>query len=86
MDFFQFFYLLKKVFSFKNWSSLSHRILRLAAVVTLFGSDIIFVAIYCFYYNNKDPKISISAHLSGGVAGFFCGLSIFRKIKINSII
>lgn len=57
---------------------------RLVTVIMLFGSDVVFVAIYYFYWENTEPKISLAAHMSGGFAGFFCGLSIYGKIDIDS--
>lgn len=49
------------------------------AVLMLFSCDVLFSILRDLYWNNSEPKVSLSAHLSGGVAGLVCGLVIFRR-------
>lgn len=60
---------------------MSNRILicRLTAVFALFGSDILFSFLKYFHWTQSEPKISFSAHFSGGIAGFLSGLVIYTK-------
>lgn len=69
----------------QNWSNISSRILicRLTAVFALFGSDILFSFLKYFHWIQSEPKISFSAHFSGGIAGFIAGLIIFSKTSYS---
>lgn len=65
----------------QNWSTISRRLFRLAAVLMLFGSDVLFAYFKYAFWFHPETKVSLSAHLSGGLAGFLTGLLIFKEIK-----
>ncbi|XP_055301330.1 protein rhomboid-like isoform X2 [Sitodiplosis mosellana] len=62
-----------------KWTQISHRTFRLAAVLMLFFSDVLFLILKHIYWSNVEPKISYIAHISGGIAGLFTGLIVFKK-------
>lgn len=71
------------IISIQNWKQISYRRFRMAAVLILFFSDVLFVLLKQFYWSNAEPKISFIAHISGGAAGLCTGLIIFKR-RINS--
>ncbi|KAI8043451.1 protein rhomboid [Drosophila gunungcola] len=67
-----------------NFSQLSHRFARIAALLILFLSDVGFT-IYHFRHNhNRNPRISLEAHIGGGVAGILCGFIVYRRARQSS--
>ena len=66
---------------FQNFSTLSYRYCRLLAVIALCLSDVVFVSYHIYKKGNLGPKISLSAHASGAIAGLLLGFIIFSTSK-----
>jgi len=77
-----------------NFGELSYRYFRIASVIVLCISDIVFVINHCLTRGNSEPKISVSAHACGAITGLLIGFiiysgsteSIFRIIRYSSVI
>ncbi|KAH8334195.1 hypothetical protein KR059_007416 [Drosophila kikkawai] len=66
-----------------NFSRLSHRFSRIAALLILFLSDVGFTTFHFRHNHNRNPRISLEAHMGGGVAGLLCGFIVYRRIRIR---
>ncbi|KAG4073431.1 hypothetical protein HA402_000655 [Bradysia odoriphaga] len=60
-----------------NFDELSYRYFRIASVIVLCVSDIIFVINHCLTRGNLEPKISVAAHACGAVSGLLIGFIIY---------
>ncbi|KAH8281448.1 hypothetical protein KR054_000689 [Drosophila jambulina] len=65
-----------------NFSRLSHRFARIAALLILFLSDLAFTTFHFRHNHNRNPRISLEAHMGGCTAGLLCGFIVYRKIRI----
>ncbi|XP_016984610.1 protein rhomboid [Drosophila rhopaloa] len=65
----------------RNFSQLSQRYARIAALLILFLSDVGFTMYHFHHNHNRNPRISLEAHIGGGVAGILCGLIAYRRIR-----
>ncbi|KAH8412153.1 hypothetical protein KR009_000225 [Drosophila setifemur] len=68
-----------------NFSQLSHRFARIAALLILFLSDVGFTTFHFRQHQNRNPRISLEAHMGGGVAGLLCGFIVYRRTHRKSI-
>lgn len=64
-----------------NFSQLSHRFARIAALCILFLSDVGFTMHHFCHNHNRNPRISLEAHIGGGVAGILCGFIAYRRVR-----
>ncbi|XP_017049050.1 protein rhomboid [Drosophila ficusphila] len=64
-----------------NFSQLSHRFARIAALLILFLSDVGFTVHHFRHNHNRNPRISLEAHIGGGVAGILCGFLVYRRVQ-----
>lgn len=62
----------------QNFSSISHRFLRITFVVGLCLSDVVYTVVHCVVNGNKEPKIHIAAHVFGAASGLLLGLGLYQ--------
>lgn len=70
--------------SLQNWTVVSHRCFRLFSISMLLFGDLLFSVLKQVFWNSVKPKISVAAHLCGGITGFLTGLVVFKKLESNS--
>ncbi|KAH8267417.1 hypothetical protein KR018_001037 [Drosophila ironensis] len=68
-----------------NFSHLSHRFARIGTLLFLLLSDVAFTAFHFHKNHNRNPRISLEAHLAGGVAGLLCGFLVYRRTRQKPI-
>lgn len=68
----------------QNWTVISYRCFRIFSISMLLFGDFLFSILKLVFWNNVIPKISIAAHLCGGISGLLAGLVVFKKLKSNS--
>ncbi|KAM8716093.1 hypothetical protein ACLKA7_003043 [Drosophila subpalustris] len=64
-----------------NFSQLSHRFVRIAVILILLVSDVAFTVYHFCINHNRNPRISLEAHLGGILAGFLCGFIFYRRLQ-----
>ncbi|KAH8353439.1 hypothetical protein KR084_010946 [Drosophila pseudotakahashii] len=64
-----------------NFSQLSHRYARIASLCILFLSDVGLTINHFCIHHNRNPRISLEAHIGGGVAGILCGFIAYRRVR-----
>ncbi|XP_050741260.1 protein rhomboid isoform X1 [Drosophila biarmipes] len=64
-----------------NFSQLSHRYARIASLCILFLSDVGFTSYHFCHNHNRSPRISLEAHIGGGVAGILCGFVVYKRVR-----
>ncbi|KAH8402939.1 hypothetical protein KR222_000552, partial [Zaprionus bogoriensis] len=64
-----------------NFSQLSHRFVRIAAILILLVSDVAFTTFHFCINHNRNPRISLEAHFGGILAGILCGFIAYRRIQ-----
>ncbi|XP_053675519.1 rhomboid-related protein 2 [Anopheles nili] len=62
-----------------NFRSLSYRFYRLAAVLMLCISDIMYSIRHCLTKGNLQPRIGVAAHISGAICGLLIGFVIYKS-------
>ncbi|EDW76490.2 uncharacterized protein Dwil_GK14633 [Drosophila willistoni] len=63
-----------------NFHHLSYRYARILSLMILFSTDM-GLTIYHFHYHlNRNPRISLEAHLGGGISGLLGGFVIYRRV------
>ncbi|XP_030383928.1 protein rhomboid [Scaptodrosophila lebanonensis] len=65
----------------KNFSQLTHRYVRIAAFVLLCLGDVCHTIFHVLVKHNLEPRISLEAHVAGGVAGLVCGFIVYRRLR-----
>lgn len=74
---------LKTSNNLQNSSTIRQKKFRVTAVVLLIGCDLLFTTLRNIFWLNIKPKVSISAHICGGIGGFLTGFVFFKKNIIN---
>ncbi|ALC42859.1 rho-6 [Drosophila busckii] len=64
-----------------NFTQLSHRLWRIAALLILLLSNACFTIFHYSVHHNRNPRISLEAHMGGGVAGLLTGFLVYRKLQ-----
>ncbi|TDG53555.1 hypothetical protein AWZ03_000370 [Drosophila navojoa] len=67
-----------------NFSKLSHRFWRIAVLLILLVGNVAYTVYHFCFNDNLNPRISLEAHLGGGMAGLLCGFLIYRQISSES--
>ncbi|XP_023170777.1 protein rhomboid [Drosophila hydei] len=62
-----------------NFSKLSHRIWRIAVLLILLVSNVAYTVFHFCLNHNRNPRISLEAHLGGGLGGLLSGFLIYRR-------
>ncbi|XP_062142839.1 protein rhomboid [Drosophila sulfurigaster albostrigata] len=63
-----------------NFKQLSHRYVRIAVILILLMCDAAFTAFHFCINHNRNPRISLEAHLGGVIAGLMVGYLAYRRL------